>query len=159
MNAVKTGDLLVWTKDQQSFKSNLFLKVVRFFTQSEFAHVGIAYWVGDRLCVIEATIPEVRIYPLSNKDEFYHIAMDADVDLETEDWLLDKVGLPYSFMDCLRAYFGYVSSNNQSYQCAELCNEFYRKVGIELGTVYTPSKLVYSAISLLDTKITLVNPE
>ena len=156
---IQDGDLLIWTKDQNSTKSNLFLKLVRLFTQSEFAHVGVAYWIGHRLYVIEATIPEIRIYPLSKKEEFYHLPMDIDFGEAQEDWLMARIGKSYSFMDCVRAYFGYVHSDNDKYQCAELCAEFYRDAGVELGQALTPNQVVYQALSVTRNQLALVKPD
>ena len=103
--SIQTGDVLVWKKDRLSFMSNLFLKVIRFFTMSEFAHVAVAWRVGSRLFAIEATQPFVRIFPISGYDEFYHIPLNLkDIKEDNINFLLSQVGRTYSLKGAIRAY-------------------------------------------------------
>lgn len=143
-NKIKTGDLLIWSDNYGSFLSKLFLSIVRFFTRSEFAHVGIAIVKEDRLYVLEATIPEIQLIPVSSLDEFYHLPLYLD--LEPNDdrlgFLYDKIGLPYSMIDAVKAYLGITNLSNKKWQCAELANKFYKHIGLNFGRSYTPTKLV-----------------
>jgi hypothetical protein len=143
---IKTGDLLIWKKDKVKFFSNLFLSLVRIFTRSEFAHVAIAWRVRDRLFVIEATMPQVRIYPVSSFDEFYHIPMELDPTEEQLDYLLEKVGLDYSLKHAVWGYLGSKLDDTDEWQCAELATRFYNRLGLNLSETWTPTKLVNSIL-------------
>ena len=140
---IQTGDILIWKKDRLSFLSNLFLKIVRIFTLSEFAHVAVAWRVGPRLFAIEATQPFVRIFPVSEYDDFYHIPLKIqDVKEESLNFLLNQVGCRYSFKDAIKAYFKMpISYNSGVWECASLAGEFLRKEGLDI-TAVTPSDLV-----------------
>lgn len=153
---IKTGDLLVWKKDQHNKLSNFFLSGVRFFTQSEFAHVGIAWRFGKRLFVIEATIPQVRIFPVSSKDEFYHIPMGVTVTEEAEEFIFAQVGKPYSIWDAMKAYMGNTLEDQDRYQCVELAMAFYKKLKVPLNCLAIPSDLVNEILTTNLTSITLV---
>lgn len=139
---IKTGDILVWRQDRTSAISNAFLTLVRFATQSDFAHVGVALRLEGRLFVVEATIPKVRIIPVTYDDEFYHVATGVAPSESSVDWLLSVVGVDYSFLDCLRAYLGMRLDRLGAYQCAELAHEFLSMNGVHLGETFTPTKLV-----------------
>lgn len=133
----------MWKKDRLSFMSNLFLKGIRFFTMSEFAHVAVAWRVGSRLFAIEATQPFVRIFPISGYDEFYHIPLNL-TNIEEDDlsFLLSQVGRTYSLKGAIRTYLDLpLDYTDNAWQCAELTGEFLRRVGIEV-TGTTPSDLV-----------------
>ena len=148
-DTIQTGDILVWKKDRLSFTSNLFLKGVRLFTLSEFAHVAVAWRVGSRLFAIEATQPYVRIFPISGYDEFYHIPLGIQqVKEENLNFLLDQVGKDYSLLGALRAYLDLPLDHfDNAWQCAELSGEFLRKEGFEI-TGTTPSDLVEDLLLL-----------
>jgi len=143
---IASGDLLVWKKSKFSKTSNFYLNLIRFFTRSEYAHVGVAWRIDGRLFVVEASQPVVRIVPVKEADEFYHISMDIAWTEFSENWLLDKVGLKYSILDAVRAYLGKTIEDDRRYQCAELANEFYKLHGINLSYAFTPSLLVSEAL-------------
>jgi len=153
-NTIKSGDLLVWSDNGQSFFSELFLSMVRIFTASDFAHVGIAVKINNRLFVLEATLPKVQLIPVSNYDHFYHISMGVDWNVDHEDFLYSKIGIKYSLFDAIRAYLGIVKLNNDKWQCAELATEFYKTAGFNFTDTYTPTKLV-NFILESDTKFKL----
>ena len=145
-NDIETGDMLVWRKDNINGLSNFILGFIRFVTSSEFAHVGVAFRAGARIFVIEATSPRVRIYPLNHLDEFYLIKMDVKVTEAALEWMLDKVGCEYSMSDGIRAVFGNITEDDDSWQCAELCNKFYKQLGRDYGDSWTPTKLVNATL-------------
>ena len=140
-NEIKSGDLLVWSTDDFSKWPNWFSAIIRIFTMSEYNHVGIAWVIGNRVFVIEATPPAVRIYPLSHKPSFYHMPMDLEWDTDMEDWLLEQVGKPYSVIDAIRGYFGKPKRDGK-WMCSELAGTFYRKCGYNLKDSWTPEELV-----------------
>lgn len=144
---IKTGDLLAWST-HRSKGFHLFVnKLIRLFTLSEYCHVGIAWVIGDRIFIIEAVQPMVRIYPLSNEIPFYHIAMNLRVTDDALNYLLSRVGEPYSTWQAAQAYFGKPRVDKQ-WQCAELVTSFYKRLGLSLKNTWTPSSLIDAVLSL-----------
>lgn len=142
INKIKSGDLLIWSKDRHSLLSNIFLTIIRLFTLSDFAHVAIAVIENDKLCIVEATTPTIRLVEVKPDDEFYFIPMNVEWKLEYLDFLLNKLGLKYSFMDGVRAYFNKKLEDDNRWQCAELANAFYKLTGSDYKNCFTPTKLV-----------------
>lgn len=142
---IRNGDLLMWSEsnDKVGFFSGLLLKLVRLMTMSDYGHVGIALWLNNELFVIEAVSPRIRLMPLKRAKSFYHVPVHIDWKKEYKDWLLDKVGIPYSFADALRAYFGKEVLYDERMQCVELANEFYKFTGLDFRAErLTPGKFV-----------------
>ena len=154
---IKSGDLLVWNKGEESFKSKLVLFIIRLFTLSEYSHVGIAWKVSDRLFIIEATIPRVRIVPLSNQDGFYHIPMKIKWKKAYTDYLLSRVGERYSLREAILGYLGKTTPDDRHWQCAELANTFYKNVGTDFGDANTPSKLVKAILEQTEAELHYVS--
>jgi uncharacterized protein YycO len=146
---IQSGDLLAWSTHRDKGWRRIINHLIRIFTMSEYCHVGIAWVINERVFVIEAVQPCVRIYPLSTETPFYHIAMNLQVKDNQLNYLLSRVGEPYSVWQALYAYFGKPKSD-KAWQCAELCNSFYRKVGIPLKGGWTPSALVEAILGLSD---------
>jgi hypothetical protein len=155
--AIKSGDLLIWKKSKKSLISNWTIELIRFFTRSDFAHVGIAWVMDGRVFVVEATQPVVRLTIVKDNDEFYHAPMVVEWSDTSEEYLIDKIGLKYGVFDAIRAFLGKTLDNDRRYQCAELANEFYKTHGIELGDAFTPSKLVEAVLRLQTTTIDFVS--
>ena len=93
---IKSGDLLAWTHRGWKSFYDIQIQAIRFFTQSEYSHVGIAWWSADRLFIIEALPPRVRIFPLSLAGDFYHIDINEPFEKEVEEFALNQVGEEYS---------------------------------------------------------------
>lgn len=155
--AIKSGDLLIWKKSKKSLISSWTIELIRFFTRSDFAHVGIAWVMDGRVFVVEATQPVVRLTIVKDNDEFYHAPMVIEWSDTSEEYLIDKIGLKYSVFDAIRAFLGKTLDNDRRYQCAELANEFYKTHGIELGDAFTPSELVEAVLRLQTTTIDFVS--
>lgn len=155
--SIKSGDMLIWAKSAQSNVSNFYLNVIRLMTRSEYAHIAIAWRLEGRLYVVEATQPVVRISPVKDDQEFYHIPMNVKWDKNSEEYLIDKIGCVYSLMDGIRAYLGKTVENDRDYQCAELANEFYSQHGIHLGEAYTPALLVERALMTTGCSLSLMS--
>lgn len=156
-DTIRSGDLLIWSKGTNSFVGNILLFIIRLFTMSEYTHVGIAWKIGNRLFVIEANMPSVRIIPLSSFSKFYHIPMGIEWTNDIESYLLDKIGEPYSIKGAITGYFGSINNTDGNWQCAELANMFYKSIGIDYGDAYTPSKLVKAILENGTTHMTYVN--
>lgn len=141
---VRSGDILAWShrgiKSWHDFK----IAFVRFFTRSEYSHVGTAWCVGHRVFVIEAVMPMVRIYPLSKLGDFYWLPMGAYWRKSTETLALDHVGDKYSQLQALVSPF-ITPPDDHRWECAELVATIARQDSIDLGAVYTPSAVVLAA--------------
>lgn len=140
---IKTGDLLVWSNQGSS---GFVQWIIRLFTLSEYCHVGVAWVIGNRIMIIEAVRPYVRIFPLSRSLPFYHVRMHLDVKEEHLTKLLSRVGDSYSMRDAIVSYFKKPSVDNE-WQCVELTKDFYRQFGLDFKDAWTPSHLVESLLS------------
>lgn len=158
LDDIQSGDLLVWSKDKRSTLSNVYLNVIRVATSSEYAHTAIAWRINGRLFIVEATMPNIRLIPVFADDEFYHIPMGLEWQNDSEEYLIDKLGLLYSLMDAMRGYFGITVENDRKYQCAELCKEFYELHGYVLECGLTPAKLVKCILEKYDRTMALYKP-
>jgi len=141
---IKSGDLLIWANESYENISDIMSKVIQAYTRSSYTHVGVAWVVGERVFVIEAIPPSVRIYPLSKKRSFYHIDMGIKWDDSYIQHLLEKVGDDYGYLDVLRSII-YAPKEDNSWHCVELATDFYEKVGI-----YTNEQLGYTPKSIVD---------
>ena len=144
---IKSGDLLAWTHKPWSSLYDLKIQLVRFFTRSEYSHVAIAWVIGERVFVIEAVIPLIRIYPLSKLGNFYWLPMDVKWNKETEALALSKIGERYSTFDAIKAYFTKLEYDSR-WECAEFVAKVLEYEGIDLGTEYIPSLIVEKAMLL-----------
>ena len=150
---IKSGDVLAWSSQNTKGIERFVNMMIRLFTLSEYTHVGVAWVVGERIFVIEAVRPIVRIYPLSNKSPFYHLNMNVDMSEDLLTFILSKVGESYSVGQAIKSYFGQPRIDSQ-WQCAEFVNSFLKRAGIKLKRAWTPSALVDAVLSL-DAKIQL----
>lgn len=145
--SIRTGDLLAWSHRRPWFRSWYDFKIamVRAFTQSEYSHVGTAWVISDRVFVIEAVVPKVRIYPLSKTGEFYWVPLSANVTTDTESYMLSKVGEDYSQLQAIEAFFKLPSADSL-WECAELSRDYAKHYGVDLGNKATPTALVREAM-------------
>ena len=141
---IRSGDVLAWS--HRGIKSWHDLKIwfVRMFTRSEYSHVGTAWVVGNRVFVIEAVMPKVRIYPLSKLGDFYWLQMGAYWRKATETLALSFVGDDYSQVQAMVSPF-ITPPKDDRWECAELVATVARQDSIDLGDVYTPSEVVLAA--------------
>lgn len=115
---IKSGDVIAYTHKGVRNFYDFKVWLVRLFTQSEYTHVAVAWCVGERVFLLEAVGAGVRIYPLSLDLPAYHLTGSG----LTEDQLnaaLAEVGKPYSYWDCVKAYFGANDPKNGMWECAE----------------------------------------
>lgn len=137
-----TGDLVVWSTRGIKSMRDLQLQIVRFATRSEYDHVGIVVEMNQRLFVVEATPPQVRIYPLSKMLPLYHLPLNLPVKQIDVDYLFSRIGEEYSVWQAFVSYFTKPKSDNQ-WQCVEFCHDWYTQCfGMDLEHDYTPSGFV-----------------
>lgn len=146
-NNIKSGDLLAWSHKSWRSWYDIKIQLVRLFTQSEYSHVGLAWCIGERVFVLEAVTPYVRIYPLSRSKEFYWIPLNIQWDNKIEEEALSKVGDSYSQLDAIKAFFS-LSIKNNKWECAEYVADILNVGGIDLGSKLTPAHIVESALKL-----------
>lgn len=145
---IQSGDLLAWTHKGWNSWYNFQIQMVRAFCQSEYAHNGIAFVTGGRVFVLEAVVPDVRIYPLSKCESFYCIGMHKKLSKKAEEYALSQVGGKYSKWMCFKAFFGIVKGGDSGkWQCAKYANEVLKANGIDYGNAFTPSTLVQAALA------------
>jgi len=141
---IKSGDLLAWSHRGWRSWRDIKIQAVRFFTQSEYSHVGLAWVVGGRVFVLEAVMPLVRIYPLSKLGDFYHLPSTATWTPDVEELALSKVGESYSQWQAIKAFFQPLKAD-ATWECAQYVLEVLACAGIDLGPMATPSAVVLQA--------------
>lgn len=148
-DSIKSGDLLAWSHRGWKSWYDIKVQMVRFFTQSEYSHVGTAWVYGGRIFVIESVSPYIRIVPLSNLLPCYLIKIYAPWKYETEKFALSLVGIGgYSQWEAVKAFFR-KNDNPDKWECAEFVHELWKKDSLSL-TPYkdTPSEVVLEAQSI-----------
>jgi len=139
---IKSGDLLIWSRDRTNKLSNILVKGVRLATMSSYGHVAISVWHNDELHLLEATNPRVRLNLVNpTVDEIFHINAGINFNNEGKEFLFSKIGLEYSMLDAIRGYLGITVENDDHWQCAEIVTRFYELYGINLNA-FTPERVV-----------------
>lgn len=149
---IRSGDLLVWSRDMYNTKSDLYLQAIRIATASKYAHLGIAWQLtdhlGPELMVVEATMPKIRVNRVTEDVNYYVIPMGIEMTEAGKRFLMRSLGLTYGLMDALRAAVGITLENDNKFQCAELAREYYLVEGLDLGRRMTPKSVVKNALKL-----------
>ncbi len=154
---IRSGDLLAWSHVGWDSWHDVKIQAVRAFTQSEYSHVATAWVIGDRVFVIEAVQPLVRIFPLSSllEDGCYWVPMGAPWLPQTEALALSKVGERYSQREAVQAFFE-LPTENSLWQCAELTRRIAASDGIDLGNRAVPTAIMKQA--MLSNPAYLIDP-
>lgn len=143
---IKSGDVIAWTHKGCKTWSDIKIQIVRMFTRSEYSHVGIAWVVADRVFVIDAVIPKVRIFPLSKELPFFILPCgDKYWSDSIEEILLSHVGEEYSTWQAILAAFNKLKCGKDvTWQCAELVNMVLQSGNIfkENESLSTPTSIV-----------------
>lgn len=142
--SIKSGDLLAWSHRGWSSWHDFKIQFVRFFTQSEYSHVGLAIWLGGRLFVLEAVEPMVRIYPLGKLGDFYHTPLEMNWTSEIEEYACNHIGEDYKQLHAILAYFKELEKGDVS-ECAALVKDIAMHAGIYLGDRDTPTSVLKAA--------------
>lgn len=144
---IKSGDLLAFSHFGWSTWHDIKVQAVRMFTRSEYSHVGIAWVECNRVFVLEAVMPVVRIFPLSKLGEFYWMPTPTNYwNLEVEEQALSIVGEEYSQLQAVQSYFEQPELDKK-WQCCEYAREILRYGGYDelLDVKPTPSNIVKAA--------------
>lgn len=144
---IQTGDLLAWDSDRYTGWSKLVISFIRVMTLSEYGHVGVAFVDNGKVFVLEAVNPKVRIQPISAGTKLYVVSMNLRSTESLQRIMQGYLGCQYSIMDCIRAYLGLTTKRDDNWQCAELANDVYQQLGVELKPKrVTPSGMVHAAL-------------
>lgn len=143
--SIKSGDLLAFSGGDWKSIHGIKVNIVRMFTKSKYSHVGLAWVVGGRVFCLEAVKPKVRIHPLSKLGNFDLLALGANWKPETEEFALASVGVNYSELEAIKAFFLPLEQGNVK-QCAAYVREVLIKDGIKLGFFSRPDTVVEAAL-------------
>lgn len=142
----KTGDVMaVGVGTGVSVLDKIFGWGISKVTGYDVYHVGTIIRLGDRLFVLEAIFPVIRLSLLSTRLPFYHIGVAKDLNLtknEEEDFIttaLSHLGTEYSMGDVFKSYFYNTVSAKNGYQCVELTRKLIKKA---TGYNYTNEVLI-----------------
>ena len=158
---IRSGDLLAFSHAAPWYRSWYDLKValVRMFTMSEYSHVALAWCVGERVFVLEAVTPLVRIFPLSKLGDFYWIPLNAQrFDAEALVFALAHVGEEYSQSQAAQSFF-HLPADDDEWQCAEYVRRVALVDAIDLGPVATPTAVVRYAMAKGATAFLVTNED
>ena len=136
---IRSGDLLAFARN--SWTSS----VIRIFTRSTYSHVGVAWVTGGRVFILESVgHGGTRIFPLSLSGDFYLLPLRAPWTPSVEEFALENVGIRYSVLDAILAYFGRLPRGSMR-ECAAYALEIYRRACVDLGDRATPDAVVLEA--------------
>lgn len=133
---IQSGDIIAFRRD------GIVSSVIRAATRSDYSHVGIAWPVAGRVMLLEATLPSIRIFPLSKAAPFHWISLSKPLTPEAEEYALSRVGERYSVAEAMMGYFG-LARPDQRWQCAE-----YVRSVLSLQCRETPTGVVNEALRL-----------
>jgi hypothetical protein len=157
-DAIQDGDLLAWSHRGWRSWHDLQIQAVRFFTQSEYCHVGVAYRCGQRMMVYEAVGKGVRIFPLSKLLPFYHLPLGLAWNAAAEQFVWDNYDADYSKLQAIQAHLGRLhAAIDNRWQCAELAQALLKALGLDLACKPTPTELVLAAQKAAGAPLWLVN--
>jgi len=139
LSDIQTGDVLAW----KGF--GVFGHIVSWATHSPWTHVGIALKVKNDLMLVDAFIGKgvrsINIKHYSDKP-MWCVATSKVIKDKNTQFLLDRVGLPYSVWDGVRAVLR-KPFKSPGYQCAEFVNEYLVSAGVNTGIAHaTPGLLM-----------------
>lgn len=146
---IESGDVIAFSNDGWETRSDLESQAVRFFTRSEFSHVASIIRADDRLKMIEAVVPKVRIVPLSEiTGGFYWIPMRKSLSSAATKYARSLEGQDYSKIEAILGYFGLDKEENNKWQCAELKRSILRRNGTILPGRSTPTSVIKDCMSM-----------
>lgn len=141
---IKSGDVLAWTHRSWGTWYDFQVQMVRFFTQSEYSHVGVAYTLGDRVFVLESVGSGIRMFPLSQAGSFYWLSLDTKWTDDTLNAAMSKIGQTYSKWDGIRSLFVKLKPGaDGKWECAEYTSFILQNAGIDIDCRNVPSEVIY----------------
>ena len=154
---IKSGHLIAFTHRSWTSFYDLKVQAVRFFTQSEYSHIGIAWVIDDRVFILESITGGVRIHALSDLVPFWHITTNAPWKPETQKFALSLVGKPYSQIGAIRAFIDKEPERTLDRMwCSKLGQLVLEADGVIGAVQQTPSSVVYATQECDGSRTTLV---
>lgn len=157
---IKSGDVLAWTHRKWGTWYDFQVQLVRFFTQSEYSHIGIAYVVADRVFILESVGSGIRTQPLSLELPFYWLPTDLDW---TEDILksaMSKMGQRYSKWDGIVSLWRRIKPGKDNrWECAEYASFILQNAGINIHCRNVPGEVVYWLQSNMSVPVYMVKSD
>ena len=146
-DSLRTGDLVSWKAGKVNSFFTAVLKIYQKILKPKSVHVGIVFVIGGRIFVVEARPPAIRIYPLSQMEDFYLIQTNIPDEKANVDFLLQEVGVEYGILDLVRGLLFADGKNNKQQYCSELGSLYYEVVGLLDSSKYdeawrTPDNLI-----------------
>lgn len=130
---IQSGDLLAWRGRRPVGW------LIRHVTGGAHSHVGLAWWLHERLFILEAREGVgVQIRAASNAKPFDWLKLDLDWQEDVEAFALSKLGKPYSYIDAVQAGLGFPLSSD-GYICSEYAAELFRRVDARAGLLSSPT--------------------
>lgn len=142
---IKSGDLLLWNIQKVSSWVDFLLILTQKTLKVDYSHFGIAVELNDRLFCLEATMPYVRLIPLSLKDDFSVLSTNVNFTNEHASYLFSKIGMKYNVFDLFN-YIANIKNDTNSYYCTKLAGDYYYKIGLidDEDAGATPKTLIES---------------
>lgn len=146
---IRTGDLLAWEITKISSIFDFILILYQKIFKVKFSHVAIAVRLDDRVLIVEATPPRVRIFPVSMCDDFYLIKTNMPNNPKYLNHLFKHLGKKYSLFDLIKGMLGFKNDENNFY-CSELAHDFYKAFGLltDESSGITPQALVDKVVNI-----------
>lgn len=130
---IRTGDQAFYTH------TGIGGKIISFFTKSRLTHVGTFFRFNDRLFIVEAVVPRVRMVLGSYDPNFTWVALGLNPPKEIEDTFFKVLeGGKYSWGECITGYLGF-NKDNDRWQCSELSKYWCRLNSMNLRPGATPA--------------------
>ena len=154
-DSIQSGDVVAFTHTGFGSLRDIQAQIVRIATRSEYSHVGIVWKIVNRLFLLEAVVPEVRIFPLSNFEEFYLIPLNKKLSEKAENYALSRVGQKYSKLEAIKGYFGW-NKRDSYWQCAEFVSSVLKENEITITGKDTPTNIVRELLEKYSGKLELI---
>jgi hypothetical protein len=143
---LKSGGVIAWSEGGWTNLHDIEVSIVRMITESEFSHVGVVWRPegSQRVFIVEAVCPLIRIFPLSKLLPFYYLKTPIEWwSSNSEEVLLSRVGQKYSKWDAIKAFFKKDLDGNRTSECAMLVNKTLVEFDAGFNKVLdTPTKVV-----------------
>lgn len=141
---IKSGDVLAWTHRKWGTWTDFQIQMVRFFTQSEYSHVGISYVTGDRVFILESVSGGVRMQPLSLELPFYWLPTNANWTEDTLVAAMSKMGQRYSKWDGIKSLWKKIKpGTDNQWQCAEYTSFVLQAEDINIDCRNIPGEVIF----------------
>jgi len=144
---MKTGDLLIWKTRSVANIFDFLLFLYQKIFGAKYTHVGIVVKMGNRLMMVDAAPPVVKVFPISLCRDFYLVKTNIEDKDSHIDVLFNRLGNKYSLLDMVRGVFKFKRNAKEDY-CSDLASEFYNQIGYidDEDAGQTPDSLVEAIV-------------